>query len=121
MFKPASRSELDRARRLRNDATEPEKKLWSRLLQLNKRGFHFRRQAPFAPYVLDFADHGAKLVIELDGGQHGDEANHVRDTVRDAFLERRGYLTLRFWNAELLGDIDSVLDVIVRHAESRKG
>jgi len=120
MFKPADPNAIGRARRLRRESTPSEKRLWSRLRQLNRRGFQFRQQAPFDPYTLDFVDHGAKLVIELDGGQHGTEAHHTHDVVRDAFLESQGYLTLRFWNSELHGNIDEIVDVIVRHGESRR-
>jgi very-short-patch-repair endonuclease len=120
MFKPADPSDIDRARRLRRDTTEPEKWLWSRLKQLNRRGFHFRQQAPFDPYTLDFVDHSAKLVIELDGGQHGDADHRAHDTVRDAFLESQGYLTLRFWNTALRGNMDEIVDVIVRQGEERR-
>jgi very-short-patch-repair endonuclease len=120
MFKPADPNAMDRARRLRRDATDPEKRLWSRLKQLNRHGFHFRRQAPFDPYTLDFVEHSAKLVIELDGGQHGSEEHRARDAVRDAFLESQGYLTLRFWNSALHGNIDEIVDVIVRHSQSRR-
>src|SRR5665213_690440 len=73
--------EIARARELRRDSTEVEERLWWKLLEL--RGYHFRRQAPFRSYVLDFVEHGARLVIELDGSQHGEDAHRARDEKRD--------------------------------------
>jgi very-short-patch-repair endonuclease len=73
-------------------------------------GSHFRRQALIGPFIVDFASRKARLVIELDGGQH-DERREA-DERRTRFIEGRGYRVLRFWNHEVLGNMDGVLQVI---------
>ncbi|WP_334146972.1 endonuclease domain-containing protein [Hyphomicrobium sp.] len=104
----------ERARRLRRDKTEAERKLWRELRELNRQGFHFRQQAPIGPYIADFTDHGAKLVIELDGGQHGEPKAQKTDAARTRWLEKNGYRVLRFWNNDVLANTLSVMDTIVR-------
>lgn len=100
---------VPRARSLRQNPTDAERKLWQRLRALS--GFaHFRRQATIGPYFADFACHTHRLVIEIDGGQHAESAS---DTIRTAYLEASGYRVLRFWNNDILGNIDGVVDVIV--------
>jgi len=100
----------DRARELRRDMTDAERRLWRclRLRQLD--GFRFRRQVPVGPYIADFACLEASLLVEVDGGQHdGSEG----DPVRDAFLRRHGFRVLRFWNNEVLADPEGVCEVIL--------
>jgi very-short-patch-repair endonuclease len=82
---------------------------------LKSEGRHFRRQVPLAGYIADFACHSCKLVIELDGGQHNEEANMVRDNRRSDEMQRDGYVTLRFWNNDVLTNLEGVIDLI-RHA-----
>jgi len=83
------------ARRLRNDATTPERRLWTWLRTLRRlHGLHFRRQIPIGPYVADFGCHAAKLIIELDGPFHEPE----KDRERDTWFAKAGYRTLRFSN-----------------------
>ncbi len=101
-----------RARVLRNTMTEPEIILWSRLKRFRSRGFHFRRQAPFGPYYLDFACFKYGLVVELDGSQHADGPRAEKDVVRDAILVREGYEVLRFWNGDVRRHLGRVLDAI---------
>jgi very-short-patch-repair endonuclease len=120
MFKRAEPRQIAQARRLRRQMTEPEKRLWWKLRDLNRRGCHFRRQAPFDRYVLDFVEHDARLVVELDGSQHGFVPERAHDAQRDAFLLSQGYLTLRFWNHEVREDLDRVAEVIYREAEKRR-
>ncbi|MEW5687822.1 MAG: DUF559 domain-containing protein [Pseudomonadota bacterium] len=108
-----------RARQLRNNMTEPEVWLWGRLKRLRARGFHVRRQHPCRGYFLDFVCVDRMLVIELDGGGHGETAQIEHDRIRDAVLEREGYQVLRFWNHEVREDIDRVMDVIVCALETR--
>jgi very-short-patch-repair endonuclease len=113
MFKRASKRKISHVRRLRRDATEVEKRLWWKLKELNAQGFHFRRQSPFKAYILDFAEHEAKLVVELDGGQHGEPAQLRHDAERDAFLASQGYRTLRFRNLDVLENIGGIVERIL--------
>jgi very-short-patch-repair endonuclease len=119
MFKSASPALRARARDLRLNATDHERRLWQALRALNRRGCHFRRQAPFDRYILDFVDHGAKLAIELDGSQHGYDDIRARDAARDEFLSSQGYLTLRFWNNDVSANFDGVVDAIVPEVAAR--
>jgi very-short-patch-repair endonuclease len=98
----------ERARRMRREKGDAERRLWSKLRELNRRGFRFRQQAPIGPYVADFCDHTAKLVIEVDGGQHGEPAGLSADRRRTKWLVTQGYRVLRFWNHEVLTNIAGV-------------
>ena len=100
------------AKSLRVNATEPERRLWARLRAGRLDGLHFRRQQVIGPYVADFFCASAKLIVELDGGQHGEDEIVVRDEARTRFLESRGYRVLRFWNHEFLKDPEAVLEAI---------
>ncbi len=102
----------DRARQLRNSMTPQEIKLWCQLKYFNARGFHFRRQAPIGGYIVDFAEKSRRLVIEVDGSQHGFDAGQKRDFIRDAKLGALGYQTLRFWNIDVDTNMDGVIDSI---------
>jgi very-short-patch-repair endonuclease len=93
--------------------TEAEKRLWRHLRELRIPGTHFRRQVPIGPYVVDFCCHSAKLVIEVDGGQHNEATEVQRDAVRTAWLSSRGYRVLRLWNNEVLGNSQGVLESII--------
>jgi very-short-patch-repair endonuclease len=101
-----------KARQLRANATDPEVRLWRHLRRSPLLGSHFRRQVPIGPYVADFACMAARLIIEVDGSQHGDAALKARDDVRTRWLEREGYRVLRFWNNELSENIKGVLEAI---------
>ena len=81
---------------------------------LTAEGMHLRRQVPLAGYIADFACHGCKLVIELDGGQHNQDASIAYDTQRTDHLARDGYRVLRFWNSDVLTNLEGVVDTI-RH------
>jgi very-short-patch-repair endonuclease len=97
-----------RARQLRSTPTMVERRLWWHLrYRLAIHGTHFRRQVHLGRYIVDFVSHDARLVIEVDGGQH--DAQSDRDVERTRFLESQGYRVLRFWNNEVLGNIDGVL------------
>jgi very-short-patch-repair endonuclease len=100
---------VPRARGLRRDATEAEKKLWQHLRQPPFKQHHFRRQATIGPYFSDFACHQLKLVIEVDGGQHSLSAS---DETRTQYLEANGYRVLRFWNNEIFENMSGVLSAI---------
>jgi very-short-patch-repair endonuclease len=92
--------------------TDAERKLWWHLRQLPVDKTHFRRQATIGPYFADFACHQHRLVIELDGGQHNTPEHIASDNARTAFLNSQGYRVLRFWNNEVLKEIDGVMQVI---------
>ena len=100
------------AQRLRANVTDAETKLWRHLKQIETSGTHFRRQVPIGNYVADFACMAARLVIEVDGSQHGEGENTARDDVRTRWLEREGYRVLRFWNNDIVQNRQGVLDVI---------
>jgi very-short-patch-repair endonuclease len=100
---------VPRARSLRRDATEAEKKLWQHLRQPPFKAHHFRRQATVGPYFADFASHQLRIVIEVDGGQHLDS---VADQRRTAYLASEGYRVLRFWNNDVLANVSGVLSAI---------
>ncbi|MCG8359259.1 MAG: DUF559 domain-containing protein [Kiloniellales bacterium] len=105
-----------KARRLRTTMTDAERRLWSRLRRQQLEGYRFRRQVPLGPFVADFACLAEKLVVELDGGQHAIDA--AKDRRRDAWLANRNYRVLRFWNHEVMRNIDGVLAEILRCLES---
>ncbi|XSG83074.1 MAG: endonuclease domain-containing protein [Methyloligella sp. ZOD6] len=107
-----SQFQLGNARRLRNSMSEAERRLWYRLRAHRLHGASFRRQAPIGRYVVDFVCHSAKLIIELDGGQHSKSALAVADKQRTEWLRSRGYKVLRFWNNEVLRQTDEVLTLI---------
>ena len=98
------------ARRLRKNPTEAEKRLWSVLRKRGLEGARFRRQAPLGRYIVDFLCLDARLVVEVDGGQHAIEA--ARDAERTRWLESQGFRVLRFWNDEVLQNLDGVAEVI---------
>ena len=102
----------DFARKLRRDQTDVERKLWYALRSRRFHGFKFRRQQPIGPYVVDFICFESKLVIELDGGQHGLPQNAAAEHARSKRLEADGYRVLRFWNHELNDNFACVLDGI---------
>ena len=90
--------------------TDAEQKLWSALRGRQMRGFKFRRQHPFDSYILDFVSIEARLVVEVDGGQHAEQAQ--ADAVRSEALVRAGFRVLRFWNTEVLNEFDAVRERI---------
>ena len=98
----------ERAIRMRRDKSDAEQKLWRALRDLNRRGFQFRQQAPIGPYIADFSDHSAKLIIEVDGTQHGLPQGLHSDARRTRWLASQGYRVLRFWNHEIFTNFDDV-------------
>jgi very-short-patch-repair endonuclease len=109
---------VPRARRLRRDMTIAEKRIWRRLRELAPAGAHLRRQATIGPYIVDFACHTKRIVVEIDGGQHGEPTRHDQDRVRDDFLNASGYRVLRFWNNDVMQNLDGVIGVIADAFES---
>ncbi len=102
----------DLARKLRREQTDAEQRLWQALRGRRFLGHKFRRQQPIGPYVVDFVCFEKKLVIELDGGQHGLPKNELRDAERSARLAEDGFVVKRYWNNELNDNFDAVLDNI---------
>ncbi|WP_299321478.1 DUF559 domain-containing protein [Parasphingopyxis sp.] len=103
-----------RARKLRNQPTDAEKRLW-RILREKFPDARFRRQVPVRQFICDFASHKHRLVIEADGGQHGGK----EDIRRDAAIEADGYRVIRFWNTEILGNSEGVAERIASLLEER--
>ena len=99
----------DRARQMRREPTEPEQRLWRHLSNSQLGGFKFRRQAAIPPFIVDFFCPSKGLIIEVDGETHFSRA----DAARDAALQRRGFTTLRFTNADAMGNMDGVLIVLL--------
>ncbi len=102
-----------RARNLRNNSTPAERGVWAHLRPYRPR---FTRQLPVGPYILDFACREARLAIELDGGQH---ATSETDAHRTAWLEAQGWQVLRFWNNDVLANVEGVIHAILSAVESR--
>lgn len=91
--------------------TDAEARLWLYLRGEQAAGFRFRRQVPLGPYIVDFVSHRARLVVEVDGGQHASASQ--QDEKRTAWLTSQGYRVIRFWNNEVLSETDAVLARIV--------
>ena len=102
------------AKKLRSNSTEAEKYLWY-VLRNKSLGVKFRRQAVIGQFIVDFVSFEKKLIVEVDGGQH---AKSEHDNVRDQWLMGQGFKILRFWNYEVLGNRDGVLQKIVEYLES---
>jgi very-short-patch-repair endonuclease len=100
----------ERARRLRVDATDVERRLWQKLRSAQIDGASFRRQHPAGRYILDFYCPALRLAIELDGGQHAQAVQ--QDRVRDEWLAQRGVMILRFWNSDVTENLNGMLEVI---------
>jgi very-short-patch-repair endonuclease len=98
------------ARELRKNSTIAERKLWYRLRSRNFMELKFRRQEPIGNYIVDFVCYEKKLIVELDGGQHNEFSE--KDIPRTKALEKEGYKVLRFWNNEVINNIDGVLTII---------
>ena len=101
-----------RSRELRTNQTDAERKLWSRLRSSQLGGVRFNRQYPVGPFICDFVARSKGLVIELDGGQHAQVASS--DSKRTRYIEERGYRVLRFWNNDVLNNLDGVIFEIGR-------
>jgi very-short-patch-repair endonuclease len=111
---------VPRARSLRSAMTDAERKLWWHLRRLPKSGSHWRRQATIGPYFADFSEHNLRIVIELDGGQHAEQRQAARDAARTAYLNGRGYCVLRFWNNDVLNNLEAVLTAICATIEETR-
>jgi very-short-patch-repair endonuclease len=110
------RLHVDRARRLRRNMTDAERSLWRHLRNRHLIGFKFRRQHEIDRYIVDFVCTDADLIVELDGGQHAEMM--ASDANRTRRLEAIGYRVLRFWNNDVLTNIEAVLEVILEAVAS---
>ena len=100
------------ARTLRKSSTDMERILWSQLRGRQLLGVKFRRQQPFKGYIVDFISFEKRIIIEIDGGQHSNDSNKVDDEKRTAVFAKDGFIVLRFWDNELLDNIENVLETI---------
>ena len=98
------------AKSLRRRQTEAERLLWRHLQRKQLEGVKFRRQAPIGRYLVDFVSFERKLIVEIDGGQHAVEVE--KDREREVWLSTQGFTTLRFWNNEIMQNLEGVLEVI---------
>jgi very-short-patch-repair endonuclease len=105
----------EKARALRRSMTDAERKLWRAIRDRQIAGAKFRRQVPIGKFVADFLCYELRIVIEVDGGQH---ANSVKDGIRDRWFRDNELRVLRFWNNEVLSNLQGVLEVIAREIGS---
>ncbi len=101
------------ARTMRRKMTDAELKLWNEIRAHRLMELAFRRQMPIAGYIVDFACPSKKLIVEIDGSQHANDEHLKRDQSRDEALQRLGWTVIRFWNDDVLRDIDGVCMHIV--------
>ncbi len=106
------RTSIQKARVLRSNLTDAEQVLWRHIRLRQIDNHKFRRQRPVGPYIVDFVCLEKKLVIEVDGGQHSD--NKAYDAARDQWLNTQGYRVLRFWNNDVLTNIEGVMEIVQR-------
>jgi len=110
-----------RARRaIAAQTTALEEHLWRGIRAIPGEGGHFHRQVVIGPYLADFVCHRLRLIIEVDGAQHGMAERSAKDRKRDAWLGSQGYRVLRFWNDEVRRERDAVLDTIFAVVEERR-
>ena len=105
---PAIRKTNPHARRLRQEATDCEQHVWLEVRDRRLGGFKFKRQATIGPFAVDFLCAEGKLVVEIDGGQHNEE----NDAPRTRYIEARGYRVIRFWNSDVIENLEGVLIAI---------
>jgi very-short-patch-repair endonuclease len=96
-------------RELRRQGTPSERVLWLKLRNKQLAGVKFRRQQPIGEYIVDFVTFDKKIIIEIDGGQHNDNQNAAQDEIRTARLNSQGFRVIRFWNNEVLDNLEGVL------------
>jgi len=105
---------LAKAKQLRQQQTQAEQLLWSKLRHRQLAGLKFRRQVPIGSYIVDFYCHERCLVVELDGNQHLEQVEY--DAIRTQFLQAQGLIVLRFWNNDILANIAGVLQRVGDYA-----
>ncbi len=110
--KLSNKNLLNFAKNHRRNLTPAEVKLWNILKNNKLESCKFRRQETISNYIVDFICYEKNLVIEIDGGQHNQDTNELSDEKRTEYLKKQGYKVLRFWNNEVLGNIEGVYKVI---------
>jgi very-short-patch-repair endonuclease len=108
-----TKASYETAKALRHNQTEAESLLWRHLQAKQLQSVKFRRQQPIGPYIADFVSFQLKLIIEIDGGQHNYQSQELKDTERTEELKRRGYRVIRFWNNDVIQNLESVLESII--------
>jgi len=111
-------SNTTRARQFRKEQTDAERVLWHKLRNRELGGYKFHRQVTIGPYIVDFFCKSARLVIEVDGGQHAEQDSY--DKQRDQYLYEHGYEVVRFWNNEILGNLNGVLEALTQTLSRRE-
>lgn len=106
------------ARQLRKNQSEAEKLLWSKLRNRQVSNLKFQRQFQIESYIVDFVCREHRLIVELDGGQHNEELAKVYDNKRTETLKQLGYNVIRFWNNDVMSNIDGVLEAIIKEGNS---
>ncbi len=110
---------LKNAKEMRSNMTPAETKMWRILRGKRFQNLKFKRQVLIGNYIVDFLCEDKKIIIEIDGGQHNEELNIQSDKNRTRYLENNGYKVLRFWNNEVMKNIDGVMEVIFREVEGK--
>ena len=108
---------ISKARELRKNPTNAEQALWKHLRMRQIGGYKFRRQQPIGPYIVDFISFERRVIIEVDGGQHSQQTEY--DTERTTWLNAQGYRVLRFWNNQILEEVEAVKAGILKVLEVR--
>ena len=108
------------ARKMRKSMTRQEFRLWLHLRELRQLGFHFRRQAPIKGFIVDFTCYHPRVVVELDGNQHSQGRQSLRDESRDLKLEADGFTIIRIWNNEVDTNLEGVFDRILHELEASR-
>ena len=110
---PPIRSTSPHVKDLRRNQSDAEQKFWLQVRNRRLRDYKFRRQATIGPFITDFLCAGRMLIVELDGGQHNEEA----DASRTRYLEAQGYTVMRFWNNEVLTNMEGALQTVLDYLE----
>ena len=104
------KSSTEKARELRKKSTDAERLLWRHLRAKQLQGLRFRRQQPIGDYIADFVSFDKRVIVEVDGSQHG--VRKAKDDQRTEWLDERGFKVLRFWNSDVIKNIEGVLETI---------
>lgn len=112
-YQQISQTMRNNSKRMRSKMTDADLKLWNAVRAHRLEGLGFKRQMPINNYIVDFACPQHKLIVELDGSQHAQEEYAKKDEIRTRFLQQQGWQVLRFWNDDVLKDVDGVCQHIL--------